>query len=130
MSAASTTPPAPPVDTASGLGGGGGFRTVEEYLDLLRSYNVERFPFAGHDEADALNAATGYLGAALAHFVDTYRTLHADGYRGAMASVKALTVHAPAGYSSEAIETEARRLGQALAILPTTTEPTTPKGAA
>ncbi|MBF4587626.1 hypothetical protein [Curtobacterium sp. VKM Ac-2887] len=85
-----SAPPAPPVDTASGLGGGGGFRAVEEYLDHLRAYGVERFPSAGHEEGVHLDAATAVLGDALAHFVDTYRTLHADGYRGAIASVKAL----------------------------------------
>lgn len=128
MTASTPAPPAPPVAMASGLGGGGGFRSVEEYLDHLRSYGVERFPFAGHEEGVHLDAATAVLGHALAHFVDTYRTLHADGYRGAIASVKALLVNAPAGHSAEAIEREAGRLAHSLAILPTTTEPTPSEG--
>lgn len=130
MSTASSTPPAPPIDLlGTGLGGGGRFRTPEEYVAYLREFGVTRFPFVDQPEGPALDAASAQLGAALAHFVDTYRTLHDDGYTGALREVRALVAKAPAGQDAATTEREVARYAGALALMPVVEEPERPEAA-
>jgi len=127
MSTASIVgPPSGTLAIAQGLGGGGRFRTPEEYVAYLRELGASRFPFADHPEDRALDAASAQLGAALAHFVDTYRTLHDDGYTGAVREVRALVAKAPAGQDAATTEREIARYAGALALMPVGEEPERP----
>lgn len=125
MSAAATTPPtAPPTTTAAGLGGGGGFRTPEEYLGHLRSLGVARFPYADQEAGAHLDGAALQLGAALAHFLDTFRAVHPGGWRAGVDEVRGLVTNAPRGLTPDDVDRQVRQYAGALAILPTGTEPT------
>ena len=124
MSGAATTPPTAPPLTAAGLGGGGGFRDPEEYLAHLRSLGVTRFPYADQEHGGAhLDSAALQLGAALAHFLDTFRAVHPGGWRAGVDEVRALVTNAPRGVTPDELDRQVRQYAGALAILPTGSEP-------
>lgn len=126
MSAAATTPPtSPPTTTAAaGLGGGGGFRSPEEYLAHLRSLGVTRFPYADQPDGRPLDDAAMMLGSALAHFLDTFRAVHPGGWRAGVDELRGLVTNAPRGVAPDDVDRQVRQYAGALAVLPTTPEPT------